>query len=60
MNERLKEILATMDIPEMRQDINNESNLRWLQRNLAIRNGAHAEAGEALLIIRDLLRLLSQ
>lgn len=56
MNERLKDILATMDIPEMRRDINLEMNLRWLQRNLAVNNGAHPEAGEALLIIRDLLR----
>ena len=56
MNERLRDILATMDIPEMRRDINLEMNLRWLQRNLAVNNGAHPEAGEALLIIRDLLR----
>ena len=56
MNERLKDILATMDIPEMRRDINLEMNLRWLQRNLAVNNGAHPDAGEALLIIRDLLR----
>ena len=45
-----------MDIPEMRRDINLEMNLRWLQRNLAVNNGAHPDAGEALLIIRDLLR----
>ena len=44
-----------MDIPQMRRDINNDNNLRWLQRNLPINNGAHPEAGEALLIIRNLL-----
>jgi hypothetical protein len=54
-HERLKEILSTMDIPQMRRDINNDNNLRWLQRNLPINNGAHPEAGEALLIIRNLL-----
>lgn len=59
MKERLKEILSTMDIPESRQDINSATNLRWLGRNLAINNGAHPDAGEALLLIRDLTRLLS-
>lgn len=54
-HERLKEILSTMDIPQMRRDINNDNNLRWLQRNLPINNGTHPEAGEALLIIRNLL-----
>ena len=59
MKERLKEILSTMDIPESRRDINSAPNLRWLSRNLAINNGAHPDAGEALLLIRDLIRLLS-
>jgi hypothetical protein len=54
-HERLKEILSTMDIPQMRRDINNDNNLRWLQRNLPINNGAHPETGEALLIIRNML-----
>ena len=56
MRDRLKEILATMDIPQMRSDITQTQNLRWLQRNLQVRNGAHPNTGEALLIIRDILK----
>ena len=56
MRDRLKEILATMDIPQMRSDITQTQNLRWLQRNLQVRNGTHPNTGEALLIIRDILK----
>lgn len=52
---RLAGLLATMDIPEMRRDTNLEMNLRWLQRNLAINNGAHPDCAEALAVIRQLL-----
>lgn len=52
---RLAGLLATMDIPEMRRDTDLEMNLRWLQRNLAINNGALPECAEALAIIRQLL-----
>jgi hypothetical protein len=53
--ERLAEILDDMDIPQMRKDIAFTPNLYWLQRNLLIRNGAHAHAREALTIIRALI-----
>lgn len=35
--QRLSEILSTMDIPEIRREI-NLGNLSWLTRNMAIRN----------------------
>lgn len=47
--ERLQEILATMEIPSTRcQD------LRWLGRNLGVRNGAHPHFHEAVGLIRHL------
>lgn len=53
MKERLEQILATMDIPENRREI-NFGNLSWMTRNLAIRNGKHPDFEEA----RDLVRKL--
>jgi len=40
-NEELKDILNAMDIPEFRLDVSRKSNVRWLIRNLAIRNREH-------------------
>jgi len=47
MNERLKEILETMDIPVQRL-----SDRGWLMRNLAIRNQDHPDFDEAMSLIR--------
>ena len=44
-------IIEDMDIPEMRKDLNKLGNLRWLQRNLLIRNGNHPKATEAVEMI---------
>jgi hypothetical protein len=46
-----------MDIPEMRKDIKRLGNLRWLQRNLLIRNRKHPKAAEAIGIIKLLARV---
>jgi len=35
---RLTQLLENMDIPKMRRDLNKPSNIRWLQRNVAINN----------------------
>ena len=37
----LKTMLDQMDVPEFRRDTSRLSNLRWLNRNLAINNGQH-------------------
>jgi hypothetical protein len=50
-------ILEEMDVPEMRKDIKRLSNLRWLQRNLLIRNRKHPKAAEAIGIIKLLARV---
>jgi hypothetical protein len=51
----LKDILSTMNVPEMRRDISNASNLRWLSRNIFINNPDHPRLYEALRIIERLL-----
>ena len=50
------EILNEMDVPDKRKDLNKIGNLRWLQRNLLIRNGNHPRAEEALVFIRHLIK----
>lgn len=53
--ERLNELLATMNIPQMRRDISSEANLRWLGRNIAINNGGNSNVKEALVLIERLI-----
>ena len=52
-------ILATMDLPEMRKKI-TFSNLRWLSRNMAIRNKNHPLFMAAKGIITSILRFSSK
>lgn len=55
MKERLKQILATMDIPENRREI-NFGNLSWMTRNLVIRNRNHPNFEEAYDLVRKLFK----
>ena len=50
------EILNEMDVPDMRKDLNKIGNLRWLQRNLLIRNGNHPRAVEVVEVIAKMAR----
>ena len=50
------EILNEMDVPETRKDLNKLSNLRWLQRNLLIRNGNHPKAVQVVETIAKMAR----
>jgi hypothetical protein len=50
------EILNEMDVPEARKNLNKLSNLRWLQRNLLIRNGNHPKAVEVVEVIAKMAR----
>ena len=52
----LKEILEGMDVPEMRKDVTNAANLRWLNRNIMIRNSEHPNAVQALVLAGRLIR----
>lgn len=49
-------IIEDMDIPETRKDLNKLGNLRWLQRNLMIRNGNDPRATEAVEMIAKMAR----
>ena len=51
--ERLKTLLESMDIPEARRDITKPSNVRWLQRNLAINNSNNTALREVYKLLRS-------
>ena len=50
------EMLNEMDVPEARKNLNELANLRWLQRNLLIRNGNHPRAVEVVETIAKMAR----
>ena len=50
---RALEILATMDVPELR--VTNRD-WRWLVRNESVRNSEHPEHPEFKLLIRRIIR----
>ena len=47
---RLLEILATMEIPEMRM---NRRDWKWMMRNIAVNNGQHPDLKEAVKLLRE-------
>ena len=49
-------ILEEMDIPEFRKNINMFNNLRWLSRNMLIRNDNHPKGLQAIRIVKKLMR----
>ena len=49
--ENLQNILETMDVPEMRK-----TDIRWLSRNLGIRNSNHPNFQDAMNLIKELLK----
>jgi hypothetical protein len=52
----LKTLLRQLDVPAMRMDVTNVGNLRWLMRNLAVRNNEHPMLDTIFTMIRELLR----
>jgi len=52
----LRVLLNQMDVPVIRTDVTNVGNLRWLMRNLAVRNGERSMFNTAVTMIRELLR----
>ena len=52
---RLLEFLDEMDIPLLRTKL-TKSNLRWLLRNVRIRNSDHPNLDEAIDLLKDLVR----
>ena len=52
MKDKLREILDTMDIPEERK-----TDLKWLRRNIWVRNQWHPQFIEAIDLIDNLLEV---
>ena len=48
--QRLLEILATMEIPQMRLD---RRDWKWMMRNIAVNNGEHPDLKEAVKLLRE-------
>ena len=53
---KLAEMLEEMDIPDFRKNLNRLANIRWLYRNLLIRNRNHPLAVQAIGIAWVLMR----
>jgi hypothetical protein len=56
MQDIMKFFLNTMDVPSARRDVTDPANLRWLSRNLAVRNSLHPDLKPCLNLIRKALR----
>ena len=48
IRQELTKILNTMNIPEERKDLNNQSNIGWLMRNIGIRNQDYPQLNDAV------------
>ena len=46
----LREIVETMDVPQMRKQLRPED-IAWLRRNIAINNADHPDLAKALKLI---------
>ena len=55
LREELRELLRDFDIPAMRRPL-NKANLRWMGRNLQIKNGDHRDFDKAKKLIKEILR----
>jgi hypothetical protein len=51
----LRTLLNQLDVPEMRRDMSNISNVRWLGRNLRINNSNHPMCETAMTLVKWLL-----
>jgi len=52
---RLVEVLTTMDVPASRKEL-TPSNVRWLLRNLRVRNGQHPDINETISDLKEIAR----
>ena len=51
---RLLEILATMELPEMRLE---RRDWKWMMRNIAVNNREHPELSEAVKLLREAIKV---
>ena len=55
LREELRELLRDFDIPAMRRPL-NKANLRWMGRNLQIKNSDHRDFDKAKKLIKEILK----
>ena len=53
---QLAEMLEQMDVPDFRKNVNRLANVRWLFRNLLIRNRNHPKVMQAIGIAKEMMR----
>ena len=53
---QLAEMLEEMDVPAFRKNVNRLANVRWLFRNLLIRNRNHPKVMQAIGITKEIMR----
>ena len=53
---QLAEILEEMDVPAFRKNLDRLANVRWLFRNLLIRNRNHPKVMQAVVITKEIMR----
>ncbi len=51
----LVEILADMDVPQLRMELSRR-NIRWLLRNLRVRNSDHPDIDLAIATLKELAK----
>jgi hypothetical protein len=54
--EKLQRLIKGMDLPIQRKTQTTPHNIRWLSRNLGVRNSEHPKFQEAKLLLVKLLR----
>ena len=52
----LRTLLERMDVPKMRRDINNPTNVRWLLRNLRAKNNEADDIDEVVERLKTIAR----
>lgn len=53
--DELNDILHSMDLPEWRINNLSANNLRWLQRNILVKNSSHSKIKRAVELIKWML-----
>jgi hypothetical protein len=49
---RLSVLLRSMDLPHSRRDVSKPENIRWMLRNIRMRNLDHPSIGEAVELLK--------
>jgi hypothetical protein len=51
-------LMRSFDVPDSRRDITNLSNVRWLLRNLRVKNSTHKKIDETLDMLKKQFKAL--